>query len=515
MAGPRKRYKFPATIGDYVADWIESECRHGPGDVYGEPVVLTAEERAFLLDAYAIDRMTGRRLIDIGVYERVKGSRKSELGVWTALAEMLGPTRAYLDGSSKYLGPPVDPYITVLATTEGQADATAFGALRVVIAASPTLVDVFDVGQERILLKGTPGKIDLLASGKPAALDGARPTFSLAEELHLWVGPTLSDAWATNRRNLRKRQAAQPWIFSPTTAYRHGQHSVLESLHEQAGRHGTGRKTVGRLLYDRRQAAPDYDLSDPAQLRMAVVEAGGDAFWRDIDGIVSEYADPRVTESEYRRYWLGQVVAADDAFIDPADWQACEQDVALEPGELITLGFDGSLSDDQTALVACRVSDGALFPLGHWVPPEGGQIDQADVDEAVRVAFDTYQVWCLFPDPPYWWDWVARWQSDFGADRVKPFNTNSRAKMSPALDAFRTAIRSHSLIHSGDATLTAHTLNAVEKKRGDYLAIAKSTPWSRDKIDMCVAAVLAYSARNYAISEGAGKAARPRTVYAF
>ncbi|MFZ9394389.1 MAG: hypothetical protein ACO28P_10605, partial [Ilumatobacteraceae bacterium] len=454
MAAPRKRYKFPATIGDYVADWIEDECRHGPGDVYGEPVVLTPEERAFLLDAYAIDRMTGRRLIDVGVYERPKGSRKSELGVWVALAEMRGPTRAFLDGNEKTLGPPLDPYITVLATTEGQADATAFGALRVVIAASPTLAGAFDVGMDRILMRDRPGKIDLLASGKPAALDGARPTFSLAEELHLWVGPTLSDAWATNKRNLKKRMAAQPWLFSPTTAYRHGQHSVLESLHEQAGRHGTARKTVSRLLYDRRQASEDFDLSDPADLRAAVVEAGGDAFWRDIEGIVGEYSDPRVTESEYRRFWLGQIVAADDAFLDPADWRECEHDgLKLEPGETITLGFDGSLSDDHTALVACRVSDGAIFPLGHWVPPEGGQIDQADVDGAVRHAFDTYRVWSMFPDPPYWWDWVARWQSDFGVDRVKPFNTNSRAKMSPALDAFRTAVRSKALIHPGNPNL--------------------------------------------------------------
>jgi hypothetical protein len=46
-------------------------------------------------------------------------------------------------------------------------------------------------------------------------------------------------------------------------------------------------------------------------------------------------------------------------------------------------------------------------------------------------------------------------------------------------------------------------LNAVQKDRGDYLAVAKSTPWSRDKIDMLVAATLAYTARNDAVAKGA------------
>ena len=41
-------------------------------------------------------------------------------------------------------------------------------------------------------------------------------------------------------------------------------------------------------------------------------------------------------------------------------------DDRIVPGERITIGFDGARTGDATALVACRVSDGLLQPLGVW-----------------------------------------------------------------------------------------------------------------------------------------------------
>jgi hypothetical protein len=47
----------------------------------------------------------------------------------------------------------------------------------------------------------------------------------------------------------------------------------------------------------------------------------------------------------------------------------------VEPGTEIALGFDGSLNDDATVLIGCRMSDGFLFPVGIWAKPRaGGQL---------------------------------------------------------------------------------------------------------------------------------------------
>ena len=509
MSAPR--FKFPESLGDTVAEWIVGNCVYGPGDVYGQTVELTAEEIAFLHDLYAIDRMTGRRLTDVGVYSRGKGTRKSELGAWITLAEVRGPVRAWLSDTGRPIAGPVnDPYAIVVATTEDQASATCYGALRAIVNASPALEDYFDLGLERILLRDKPGRIELLQTRNPGALDGARPTFQVGEETHLWIGPTLHEAWATLRRNLRKRSASQPWVFCPTTAYQPGEGSVLESLHEMTGRMATGRKTVSRVLFDHREAEQHWDLDDPEQLRAAITEASGDAFWRDTELIANDWTDPMVTPSAFRRYWLNSPVVTEDTWVAPQAWDACQSDEQLQPGDRVCLGFDGSLTDDATALVACRLTDGLLSVIGLWQPRgQDEPVDQAAVDATLRAAFDTFDVVRAYCDPPRWQDWISTWSADFPT--LAEWWTGRPKAMGDALERFHTAVHTGQLVHDGDADLAAHVSNARRQDHRGYMAIRKENPWSARKIDAAMAAVLAYEARADAIADGALRVKSKRT----
>lgn len=500
-------HPFPSSIGEYVCAWIEANCCHGPGDVYGESVRLTDEEVRLIEAMYALDTATGRRLIDTTIYSRAKGTRKTEVAAWVALAESRAPVRADLDDRGRAILRPVrDPYIVTVATTEDQADLTVYGALRAIIPASDTLSPLYDVGMERILLTDRPGKIDLLQTRNPGALDGAKPTFQVAEETHLWQGPTLIDAWSTLRRNLRKRKLSQPHTFCPTTSYTRGEESVLETLHDTVGRAGTGQHVVGRLLYDHRQASEKWNLDDPEQLRAALEEAGGDAFWRDPDAILTEWDDPLATESQNRRYWLNQAMSSADAWIAGERWdELADRSLVLEAGDRITLGFDGSLSRDATALVACRGHDGALFLLGLWQPPKDGMVDQAEVDSAVHFAFEMYDVVRLYADPPYWQDWVASWAEKFNngkKNRVFEWWTNRFKAMGEALERVTTAVATGTIKHDGNALLAQHIKNARRDEVRGHMAIRKEKPWSPDKIDAAMAAVLAYEARADAIADG-------------
>ena len=48
--------------------------------------------------------------------------------------------------------------------------------------------------------------------------------------------------------------------------------------------------------------------------------------------------------------------------VTPHEWDAlADEALALEPGDQVALGFDGSKSDDHTALIAARIDDGAWF----------------------------------------------------------------------------------------------------------------------------------------------------------
>lgn len=62
--------------------------------------------------------------------------------------------------------------------------------------------------------------------------------------------------------------------------------------------------------------------------------------------------------------FLKQLVTTEDQLIAPDDWDALGVTVGLKDGDSITLGFDGGLRDDATALVAMRVRDRLIIPLG-------------------------------------------------------------------------------------------------------------------------------------------------------
>jgi hypothetical protein len=122
-----------------------------------------------------------------------------------------------------------------------------------------------------------------------------------------------------------------------------------------------------------REAPPDVDLSDRDSLLAGLRVAHGPASeWMDLDALVAEIWDPQNDPSDSRRYWLNQVVAASDAWLAPAEWGSCaDATLSLADDGSMTLGFDGSVREDSTALVACRIFDGYLEVLGCWENPGG------------------------------------------------------------------------------------------------------------------------------------------------
>jgi hypothetical protein len=301
----------------------------------------------------------------------------------------------------------------------------------------------------------------------------------------------------------------------PTTAYAHGEQSVLEHLHEVTGRHVDGIAVVGDLLYDKRAASYDWDLDDVEQRRQAVIEASGDCYWRDIERINGEWDDPMVSATEFRRYWLGQSVAAEDSFVTSDAWHAlADKSLELKAGDRICLGFDGSQTDDHTGLVATRLEDGAQFVLGHWTPPgDGRAIDGGQVDDFIRRVHETYSVVRAYGDPPRWQDWLSKWCFEY--EKVwAEWWTQRPTQMDHALNRFLEAIGEGSLIHDGDPRLAEHVTNAHKVEKNDKIAIRKESPWSKRKIDLCMAAVLSWEARADAIEDGALRVV-DRRVYAF
>ena len=329
-----------ASLGYDVADWIEAFCCHGPGDVQGEAVVLDVEWLAFLVAAYELDPVTGRRRIDRAVLSRPKGRAKSELAALVAVAEAFGPVRFDgWDAAGQPVGKPVvSPLIKCLATEESQAGNTFENAAFIVcdwgrdthpaVYGGASGVRQYQSATSIYLPHG--GEMSACTAGA-ASKDGGRETFVVPDETHLYVTNELRSMYATVARNCGKRKIAEPWMLQTTTAYQKGQGSVAETV-LTAWR--TGKlPNADHWLVDHREAQGPVNLTDRAHtLRQLREVYGAAAGWMDLERLYRTMLDPTEcpTPAVAARYFLNLPAEVDVALtaIDAGRWSA-----AADPGE--------------------------------------------------------------------------------------------------------------------------------------------------------------------------------------
>ena len=515
---PKDKTLYP-TLGPQVCDFIEENLIFGPGDLRGQPAVLDEEKRGLIYRFYELfprgHAQAGRRRFKRVGISLPKGLGKTELAAWIAACELHPDAPVRCTGFTKkgepIGGPVTDPYIPMVAYTEEQSDELAYGALRIMLDEGPLRND-FDIGLERILRKKGDGKAVSL-SAAPNARDGARTTFGLSDETHWWTLPRLKQAHQTMLNNTAKRKMADPWVLEVTTAPEPGSGSVAEGTMDYAKAIDEGRLTDSSLFFFHRQAGDEHDLTTKEGARSAVIEASGlAAAWRDIEAIVERWNDPTTDRSYWERVWCNRLVQSASQAFDVEKWKPLVA-VAAPHGSLITLGFDGAMFHDATALVATDLKTGCQWIVGLWECPVGKedwQVPVEDVDALVRDCFARYQVWRLYADPPYWQAWISKWVGEFGKERVVEWWTNRRRPMSVALEAFNTAIKEGTAKHVDDPRFTRHIGNARREdltgwrdEQGKALwLIRKERPDSPHKIDVAMAAVLSWEARMDAIAAG-------------
>lgn len=506
------------TLGWAVAEWIEDNLLQPDGDEAGEPFRLTREQLNFILWFYALDER-GRFVYRRAVLRRSKGWGKSPFLGAIALAELCGPTRF---GGWDEHGEPVAvrhpmPWVVIAGVSEQQTENT-LGAIRAMVENGPLIDELgLDVGLTRIYVPGGGKLIPITASS--ATQEGARPTFAIMDETHHW-SPTNGGKKLARviKRNLAKARDGSARSIETTNAHEPGQDSVAEDSYLAWRAIEEGRSRATGLLYDTREAPGAVNLADEEQLVAALRSVYGDATWVDLERILGEIYDPDTPPEEARRFYLNQIVAAADSWLDPAVYDAnfVPDLPELEPGETITLGFDGGLTDDSSALVAVRVSDGAPFLLHLQEKPEGPpgdgwHVDKTRVREEVDHAFATYDVVGFFADVAYWETDVDSWREEYGETVLVKATTRHAiawdmrghgADTVRATEALHRAFTDGEAPHGGDQALRRHVLNARRRPNRWGISFAKETRESPKKVDALAAFLLARMARQRLLAEG-------------
>lgn len=514
------------SCGWAALDWAGEWLVQPNGPLAGNRWRPTWRQGNFLLWFYAVDE-DGRWLFNHAERRLAKGSGKSPFAAVVALIEFAGPCRvADIDSSlpvdERVKAKPVPlPLVEIAATAESQTANTMRMVRAMAKKGSPVvLAHGIDPGKTIMYRPETGGELRIITSSATTA-EGSETTFAVGDEREHWTPSNGGTALAeVMDRNLAKSGSR---MLATANAWEPGIYSVAEDAWDAWVAQQEGRtKGKGRILYDAVIADPNTDLADEVSLTAALKTVYADCDWVTKTGGIQTLRDriwdPRTKPDVARRFYLNQPVASFDSWVTPQQWAAIAAPaIVVEPGDEVVAFFDGSKSDDATALMACRVSDGHVFTIGVWEPTgEGDVVDAIAVDAAVAYLFETYQVSAFFADVREWesftkvsWptmygDQLDVWAQPATAKDPQPIAWDMRSKtreFTHAAELCEAEIESAGFTHDGDSRVARHIGNAKRRPNRHGVSIGKEARASSRKIDAAVCVIGALMVRRVLLAE--------------
>lgn len=425
------------------------------------------------------------------------------------LFELLGPCR--FDGFDRHepfgvrAKPMSMPLVQIVATSESQT-ANTIRMVRAFCQKKGALARKYDLEVAKTFIE-TPGggKLQQMTSSAHS-MEGGEVSFVVGDELEHWLpaqgGPAMLETIQQNAAKMGGR------FMGTCNAWVPGEQSSAEAIFEAWCDQEDGlTRGKTKILYDARIAPPNAVLTDEPEegqvgLTKALEYVYEDCPWVNLESIKEQIWSPEYPESRSIRFFLNRPNAAEASWITLEEWtQLRKPDRKVEPGERIVMFFDGSKSNDHTALVGCCMEDGHVFKIGHWKPEKPlGVVNVAAVDAGVRKAFDTYNVVAFWADVREWESFTrTAWPEDFGDRLIVPavrggmsaspiaWDMRSHAyQFAEAAETAFTEIQQQTFTHDGDSALGEHVSNCrVNEFKGRW-SVKKESPKSSKKIDLAV-----------------------------
>lgn len=383
------------TLGPQICDFIERTFHYGPGPKRGEPYVVRNEFRYLIYRAYehypegmVVDygegikeNVTGRRVFRFVNVSLPKGSAKTELMSLIALTELHpdAPIRfnGYDPNAEGGLAPGrsvVSPFIPILAPTKDQLDDLEYGAAMVIASDADPDGQVFDVNKERIMVVGESESKILPVAASGGRLDGLKPTHQSIDESHHLFEDRHRKAYRAMVNNLPKRKEDDAWQMTCTTAGDPSEPSVARDQYRLGVQMAEGLiEKPNTFFYHRGTSDENAKFDTMAQRLRALREASGEeaAQFRDLRSVADMWDDEGNDKTYLERVWCNRwVQSSANAFDSSAFRDLGDSSLTIPTGSTVTLGFDGAVTRDSTALVMTDVKTGVQQLIGLWERPE-------------------------------------------------------------------------------------------------------------------------------------------------
>jgi hypothetical protein len=534
------------SLGPLVACWIEAHCVIPDRDDRGKPFRLYDEQLTFFDRHYEL-KPTAQigQLAPAFAYRRsllVRPQKwgKGPLTAAQICAEGVGPVlfAGWAEGGEVYdcrdhgcgcgfvyeyePGEPMGrawatPLIQITALSEEQTE-NIYGALRPMIEYGPLAEIIPRTGEEFIRLPGG-GRIDTVTSSAQSRL-GQRVTFVPQDECGLWTATNkmlkVADTQYRGLAGMGGRATLTTNGWDPAEA------SVAQLAFESA---------ATDILRDFVQAPANLSYGNKVERRKIHRIVYGDSLKSrgghiDLDSIEAEAADLAHRDiGQAERFFGNRIVYGAGGYLDGDLWDARAEPREVPAGAAVAGGFDGSDTDDWTAL-RLQTADGYQFTPRYgpdrrptiWNPAEfGGQVPRLEVAAAIEEVFETYLVARLYYDPPGWKSEGQDWEAKYGEKVVIRWETYRIIQMhAAALRLHTDVVKAESVFrHDGDKQIALMIRNTRKLARPN-LRYVLGKPSQTQKIDGTISSILADEAAGDVTAAGAWpkpKVRRKVTVY--
>ncbi|MGX9295216.1 terminase large subunit domain-containing protein [Tsukamurella paurometabola] len=449
---------WPDDLAERIILFIETYLVVPKGAGAGELVRLAEFQKEIIRGAFA--EGIRQALVSIA---RANGK--------TGLAAMISVAVLFLVEDS--------PEVLVVASDQRQSNITLRAAKRM-IELAPELLERAHLFADKVTTPLNNGLL-LPLPADPSALHGWDPTVLIVDELHV----VTEAVWEAVTSMVGKRPRSLTLAISTPAS---SADSVMWRLIEH------GRAGDDPAFYLREFAAPEgCNIDDREAWRIGNPAMSCERPFLAEDGMAA--ARRTLREPVFRQLRLGQWVTGSESWLPFGAWDLCKSEgPRVDRSTKVVLAFDGSASGDSTALVGCTVG-----PVPHlWVEglwenqnERGWRVPREDVDNAVAVAFQKYNVIELAADPWGWRTEIESWAKRHGDKRVIEWNTAAAARMAPATDRLYQAVVTKAVTHDGDTRLAAHIAHCVAKRTPMGDLVSKDKKNSPRKIDAAVASIVA------------------------
>lgn len=530
------------SLGPIVVCWIEAHCVIPDRDDRGKPFRLYDEQLTFFDRHYEL-KPTAQvgQLAPAFRYRRsllVRPQKwgKGPLTAAQICAEGVGPVlfAGWAEGGEVYdcrdhgcgcgfvyeyePGEPMGrawstPLIQITALSEEQTE-NIYGALRPMIEYGPLAEVIPRTGEEFIRLPGG-GRVDTVTSSAQSRL-GQRVTFVPQDECGLWTATNkmlrVADTQYRGLAGMGGRATLTTNGWDPAEA------SVAQLAYESP---------AADILRDFAQAPANLSYGNKVERRKIHRVVYGDSLKSrgghiDLDSIEAEAADLVARDiGQAERFFGNRIVYGAGSWLDGDLWDARADRRDVPTGAPVVGGFDGSDTDDWTAL-RLQTAAGYQFTPRYgvdrrpaiWNPAEfGGQVPRLEVAAAIDEVFETYKVVRLYYDPPGWKSEGQAWESRYGEKVVLRWETYRLTQMHAAAVRLHTDVvkADTAFTHDGDSQIATMIRNTRKLARpGMRYVLGK--PSQQQKIDGTISSILANEAAGDVTAAGLWPKPRNRKV---